>query len=134
MLLSSLRDRVQPPNAAPGKSHVEAAFHDAHVPKTLPEKQPGLELPAEPLNLIVQGRSRKVWALSMRSCRGSQVLLTTLLNQVHMPQCPPLSNLHTPFVLSLSVKMEHLRVTRHRPRLLPPPRGIASCYGHRNPP
>lgn len=45
-----------------------AAFCHAYAPKTLPEKHPGLKLLAESLSLIVQGRSRKGWALPVRSC------------------------------------------------------------------
>lgn len=68
MLLSNLRDMGQPLIAAPGKDHAEAPFHHAQAPKTLPENHPGLELPTESLSLIVQGRSRKVWVLSVRAC------------------------------------------------------------------
>ena len=68
VLLSNLRDTGQPLIPALAKSHAEAAFHHAHAPKTLAEKHPGLEIPAESLRLIVQGRSRKVWVLSVRSC------------------------------------------------------------------
>lgn len=74
MLLSNLRDIGQPLIAALGKSHAETPFHHARAPKTPPEKHPGLELPAESLSLIVQGTSREIWVLSVRSCWGSASL------------------------------------------------------------
>lgn len=41
-----------------------------------------------------------------------------------MPECPALSYLHAPFVLSLSIKRDPLLVTRNQPQLLPPPGGL----------
>lgn len=53
---------------APGKRYAEAAFHHAQAPETPSENHPGLELHAESLSLIVQGRSRRFLLHSMRSC------------------------------------------------------------------